>query len=248
MKAPEQRIADAFVSLAGARPPETAEGAGVLGLLARHSAELLDGCTAAAVRARAPDGVEAAGSEPAVCRLELAAASWQEGPGHDCQTTDSPVRPTDLTVPAVRARWPRYAAGAAALGHRWATALPLRTEPEPSAGALTLLGPARPGPGALALGQSLADAAALSLEHGRTLRANSVLVGQLEQALNSRVFIEQAKGALSVRLALPPDRAFTLLRDHARATRRRLKDVAQDVVSGRLALGEEKPAGRRRPS
>ncbi|MEV5980707.1 ANTAR domain-containing protein [Streptomyces sp. NPDC052114] len=249
MTPPEQRLAEVFVDLAGASLSASAEGAGVLDLLARYSVELLDGCAAAAVRAGRADGVETAGSEPAVGRLELAAAGWREGPGHDCESANSPVRYADVTEPVVRTRWPRYTAGAKDLGHRWVTALPLRTADEPpGAGALTLLGPAPLGPGALALGQSLADAAAISLERSRLLDESRVLVGQLEHALVSRVFIEQAKGALSVRLAVPPDEAFALLRGHARAGRRRLNDVAQDVISGRLALGQEDSAAGRESS
>ena len=60
---------------------------------------------------------------------------------------------------------------------------------------------------------------------------------QLEQALISRIVIEQAKGVLAERHGLDVDRAFELLRGEARNSRRRIHDVAADVVAGDLDLG-----------
>jgi AmiR/NasT family two-component response regulator len=59
---------------------------------------------------------------------------------------------------------------------------------------------------------------------------------QLRTALESRIVIEQAKGALSVRHGLDPDDAFALLRRHARNHRRDIHMLAAEVVQnqGRL--------------
>jgi len=59
------------------------------------------------------------------------------------------------------------------------------------------------------------------------------LVAQLEQALESRVVIEQAKGVLAERLGIPVDQAFDLLRAGARAQRIGLHDLAKRVVGER---------------
>jgi hypothetical protein len=59
---------------------------------------------------------------------------------------------------------------------------------------------------------------------------------QLEQALRSRVVIEQAKGLLAERHGVPVDEAFQRLRQEARNSRRRIHDVAADVVSGLAQL------------
>jgi AmiR/NasT family two-component response regulator len=53
---------------------------------------------------------------------------------------------------------------------------------------------------------------------------------QLERALESRIAIEQAKGILAERLRLDLDQAFAVLRRAARCSRRRVHDVARDVL------------------
>ncbi|HVM18897.1 MAG TPA: ANTAR domain-containing protein [Egibacteraceae bacterium] len=60
------------------------------------------------------------------------------------------------------------------------------------------------------------------------------LAGQLQHALHSRIVVEQAKGVLAERLDLEPDEAFELLRTHARSSRRKLREVASEVISGGL--------------
>jgi hypothetical protein len=58
------------------------------------------------------------------------------------------------------------------------------------------------------------------------------LIGQLEYALHHRVVIEQAKGILMEREQLDPAGAFDRLRKAARALRRRVSEVAAEVVAG----------------
>ena len=54
---------------------------------------------------------------------------------------------------------------------------------------------------------------------------------QLQQALNSRIVIEQAKGVMSERFALAPEDAFEVLRRAARSHRMRIHDLAAMVAS-----------------
>ena len=56
---------------------------------------------------------------------------------------------------------------------------------------------------------------------------------QLQEALESRVVIEQAKGVLGERFGLEPDHAFDVLRRSARSNRMPLRDLAERVVSSR---------------
>ena len=58
------------------------------------------------------------------------------------------------------------------------------------------------------------------------------VIAQLEHALHHRVTIEQAKGILMEREHLDPAAAFDRLRRAARAARRRVGEVAAEVVAG----------------
>jgi hypothetical protein len=62
------------------------------------------------------------------------------------------------------------------------------------------------------------------------LAARELEVAQLRQALTSRVWIEQAKGVLAATQGTDPGVAFQQLRARARASSRKLSEVAQDVV------------------
>jgi hypothetical protein len=56
---------------------------------------------------------------------------------------------------------------------------------------------------------------------------------QLQEALDSRIVIEQAKGVLAERFDLSPDEAFVLLRRAARSNRMPLRLLAAGVVASR---------------
>jgi AmiR/NasT family two-component response regulator len=68
------------------------------------------------------------------------------------------------------------------------------------------------------------------------MRHSDTLNEQLQTALNSRVIIEQAKGKLAERLGVDMDQAFSLLRDRARTSNRRLSDLARSFVDGTETL------------
>jgi AmiR/NasT family two-component response regulator len=81
----------------------------------------------------------------------------------------------------------------------------------------------------------LADVATIAiLQEGKISRAEA-LTEQLQGALNSRIVIEQAKGAVSAIAGLPPDQAFELMRRHARSSNQRLVEVAQAVLAAPTA-------------
>ena len=62
------------------------------------------------------------------------------------------------------------------------------------------------------------------------LAARELEVAQLRQALTSRVWVEQAKGVLAATQGSDPEAAFQQLRIRARASSRKLAEVAQEVV------------------
>ena len=84
--------------------------------------------------------------------------------------------------------------------------------------------------------RALADLATIGLMQERALRRAEELTEQLQFALNSRIVIEQAKGAVARTLDVGVDDAFGVLRAYARQHRLRLTDVARNVVADRAAL------------
>lgn len=54
---------------------------------------------------------------------------------------------------------------------------------------------------------------------------------QLQTALDSRVVIEQAKGIIAARDSIRPDEAFQQIRRQARSERRKVHDLAVEIVS-----------------
>ncbi len=207
-----------------------------LHVLTDRSVQLLD-VSAAGLLLADPRGelrVVAASSEAARL-LALFQLQNHPGPCLDCFRTGRPVQAVDLAVAEVR--WPRFAPAARQAGFGAVQALPMRLR-EQVIGALNLF---RADAGALApadirVGQALADVATISLLHERSMRHSDTLNEQLQAALNSRVVIEQAKGKLAERLGLDMDQAFSLLRDRARTSNRRLSDLARAVIDGTEAL------------
>jgi ANTAR domain-containing protein len=67
---------------------------------------------------------------------------------------------------------------------------------------------------------------------------------QLEQALQSRVAIEQAKGVLAERYGLELNEAFELIRRTARSQRMKLHDLVAKIKPGEPTPAELEPAVR----
>ncbi|HWE88418.1 MAG TPA: GAF and ANTAR domain-containing protein [Pseudonocardiaceae bacterium] len=167
--------------------------------------------------------------------LELFQIQNSEGPCLDCHRTGWPVQSPDLTH--AEGRWPNFAPAARRFGFAAVQALPMRLREE-TIGALNLFS-ANTGilsPDAVELGQALANAATIGILHERAVRRHELVIDQLQSALNSRVLIEQAKGVLAERLGFSVDEAFTALRAHARATNRKLAEVARAVIDDGLII------------
>jgi GAF domain-containing protein len=62
------------------------------------------------------------------------------------------------------------------------------------------------------------------------LASRELEVAQLQHALTSRIWIEQAKGVLAATQGSDPEEAFRQLRARARASSRKLADLAHEVV------------------
>jgi GAF domain-containing protein len=215
-----------------------------LHVLTSRSVELLD-VSAAGLLLADPRGelrVVAASSEAARL-LELFQLQSDQGPCLDCFRSGRPVTASDLGTDR---RWPQFAAAAGEAGFFAVQALPMRLRDQ-VIGALNLF---RATAGAfdadsIHVGQALADVATISLLQERSIRRRDTLNEQLQNALNSRVIIEQAKGKLAERLGIDVDQAFTLLRDQARKRNQRLSDLARTFVDGTQDItGSASSAGR----
>ena len=164
--------------------------------------------------------------------LELFQIQNDEGPCLECYRTGEPVASAGLAE--AESRWPSFAPAALAEGFVSVVALPMRLRGQ-VIGALNLFG-AVDSPAVsdrlVPVAQAMADVATIAILQDRLARGRGLLNAQLQVALDSRVAIEQAKGALATRLDIGTDEAFELLRKHARATRRRLSDVAEEVTAG----------------
>ncbi|GAA3886742.1 GAF and ANTAR domain-containing protein [Saccharothrix violaceirubra] len=209
----------------------------VLGLLAERCRDLFDVAACGLLLAdENNDAVDlAAASDRDARTLEQLQLTTCQGPALDCFRAGSVVVCHDL-VDAWQ-RWPRFAPVAVADGFRGAHVLPLRLRDQVlgTLGLYTMV----PGPlerRVLALGQGLADMAAIGLVNWRILRGYETTARQLRTALDSRILIEQAKGVLAERMRIDVDAAFAILRAHARATNRKLVDAAAGVVDGSLPL------------
>lgn len=78
----------------------------------------------------------------------------------------------------------------------------------------------------LAPGQLVADLATGYLVNSFMRRDAQSVAAQLQQALQSRVAIEQAKGILAGRHGIDPEVCFVVLRGYARGNRIKLQDLA----------------------
>jgi PAS domain S-box-containing protein len=161
--------------------------------------------------------------------FEQAQRDLGEGPCIDALDRDEVVWSTDLPGDA---RWPRL--GAAATGSvRGVLAAPVGAAGRP-VGACTVL-TSRPRRWSLAdVGAMRAYATVLGrlLATATDASRKRELADQLQQALDRRVLIEQAKGVLIARMGVSADEAFALIRSTARSGNRRVADVAGDVIAG----------------
>ena len=206
----------------------------LLTLLADRCVDVLE-VGAAGLMVAAPNGdlrVMASSSET-VRLLELFELQSEEGPCLDCYRTGHAVVNQDLAT--VDGRWPRFVAEALAAGFHSVHALPMRLRGT-VIGALNLfhIDPGEMRRADVDAAQALADVATIAiLQHRATVEAQ-VLNEQLNQALNSRIVIEQAKGMVAERKAVDMEEAFVTLRSYARNHNLRLADVARDVIAGTL--------------
>jgi GAF domain-containing protein len=171
--------------------------------------------------------------------LELFQIQNDEGPCLDC--VRGGVQVTSQSLADDHDRWPLFAPRAAELDIRSVTAVPLRLRDE-TIGGLNLFQSGDMPPLSAddrRLAQALADVATIGILQQRVVHRRSLLAEQLQQALTSRIAIEQAKGVLAERHELSMDLAFSSLRDYARNNNLRLSELAAAVVRGEVQISAD---------
>ncbi|HEV7888417.1 MAG TPA: ANTAR domain-containing protein [Acidimicrobiales bacterium] len=166
--------------------------------------------------------------------LELFQLQNDEGPCFDSFVSGAPVVNKDVfSTPA----WARFAPELHKAAFRSVHAFPLRLR-HTVIGVLNVFLRERPdmdGPDQL-VAQALADVATIAVLQHRSIREAETVSAQLQEALNSRVAVEQAKGVLAERAGVDMDEAFSRLRQFARGTNQRLSDIAAAVVNRSLPV------------
>ena len=161
--------------------------------------------------------------------LELYQLQNKEGPCLECFRNRQAVVNADLTQ--AEDRWPLFAPRALQAGYRSVHAFPLRLRDQ-GIGALNLFGSTSQGfaPSEVGVVQALADVATIALLQERSIARALTLTEQLQEALNSRIIIEQAKGAYAQQHGISVDEAFRHLRQEARSSRRSLLDACREAL------------------
>jgi len=151
-------------------------------------------------------------------------------PCRDAYSTGEVVRVTDVRQESTR--WPQFSACATRLSIAGVASIPMRLTDQ-VIGALNLYSP-EPRQWSdedIATGGVLADMATSYIVNASKLRQQEQLSEQLQEALDSRVVIEQAKGITAQQHAVTLDQAYQLMRSHARNNNASLRLVAEAIVA-----------------
>jgi GAF domain-containing protein len=175
----------------------------------------------------------------AIATLERVQEDHQAGPCVDAVTSRQPMTMSDLDNGEASQRWPDYTQAAKAAGIRAVAGIPMLAEGS-AVGAVNLYSGS---PRAwtredLRIASVFANIATGYLLHASSARQHQRTAEQLQQALTTRLIIEQAKGVLANRHEISVDEAFALLRKHSRDRNTRIHEVARGIISGDLRLPE----------
>jgi hypothetical protein len=233
----EAEIARVFVELADTLVDDF-DVIDLLTLVTMRSVEVLRADAAGLLLLGADGQLQlAAASSDEVQLVELIALQAHEGACYESFQSGASVGVADLTTEL--GRWPQFAAAAVALNFRSVHSMPLRVRGS-IIGVLGLFHRDIDGfhPDDLVVAQAFADVATLSVLQHRSATQQLTLSGQLTNALETRVVIEQAKGVIVGQTGWPLEKAFDALRRFARSSQRKLVDVAAEVIDGRIGTDQ----------
>ena len=206
------------------------EIADVLDELARRTTTLLDVAGAGVSlgdqgRLRFVTGVN-----DATVRVEQTQERLQQGVCVEAFSSGKPVAVPD--VAGLGDHWAEFRDEATAAGFAAVVGIPMRLDDE-VLGAVNIYSaePREWSDDDVATASVLADMATSYLVNASELEKSRRTAEQLQEALQSRVVIEQAKGILSAERKISMDEAFNVLRLHARNHNANLRAVAEAVVN-----------------
>jgi len=201
----------------------------------RHTADIL-GLDGVGITVANEDGQLrfAAALNAATTELERRQEQTQAGPCNSAFRDGVIVRADDLRVDD---RWPEFTPTALEVGMTGVVGVPMALDGT-SLGALNLYSacPRTWTEDDLGAGQVFADMATSYLLQASERDRSERTRAQLEQALESRIVIEQEKGILAAQHGTTVDLAFERLRRHARSHSATLRSVAEAVVQLGLTL------------
>jgi GAF domain-containing protein len=151
-------------------------------------------------------------------------------PCRDAYSTGEVVRVTDVRRESTR--WPEFSASATRLSVAGVAAIPMQLTHR-TIGALNLYSPEprQWSDDDMAVARVLADVATSYVVNASKLRQQEQLSEQLQEALESRVVIEQAKGITAQHNSVSIYEADQLMQSHARNNNASLRVVAEAIVA-----------------
>lgn len=175
-----------------------------------------------------------ASSNEASYVMEVFQLESRSGPCVEAVQSGEAVSITDLAQ--LRERWPAFANAIEGKGFTAVYALPMRLRDD-KIGALNLFNSSQPPLSEFdsRLAQALADVATIGILQHRIVTRSSVLVEQLQLALNTRISVEQAKGVIAEYGGVDMGEAFEAIRSYSRTNRLKLSSVAESLIRRDLA-------------
>jgi GAF domain-containing protein len=176
-------------------------------------------------------------ADEAIATLERVQESFQKGPCIDAVASATPVAVADIAAGDASDRWPDYTVEANNAGIQAVAGIPMLAD-RAAIGAVNLYDsePRNWSTEDLRIATIFASIATGYLAHASSARQQQRTAEQLEQALNTRLIIEQAKGVLATQRATTVDEAFRSLRKYARENNARIHDISRAIVKGDLLL------------
>jgi len=203
--------------------------------LASHVTEILDLRGSGVSLGRGETLIVATAVPPGLVPLEQVQQEQQTGPCMTAYREDRVIAIDELVEHTDR--WPEYCRVAESIGVSSVASLPMQLHGV-RVGAMNLYGRGHRtwSEDDLAAAVVMADMATGYLINASVIQHQAELNEQLQNALDSRIAVEQAKGVLAHKHQVDVDQAFDRLRRYARGHNQSLRDVAQAVVAGDLDL------------